>query len=108
MLGDAVWPDEVARVAAPMQAELAAQRDRLLAVLDAGGRALAPEDAALAQVSFDCWLSEARDTRNLDFGVPGKLRHRARAKPSRRWSPPGRRPTWCCSNRAATRWMPSG
>jgi OmpA-OmpF porin, OOP family len=66
MLGDAVWPDEVSRVPAAMQAELAPQRDRLLAVLDAGGRTLAPEDAALAQVSFDCWLSEARDTRNLD------------------------------------------
>jgi OmpA-OmpF porin, OOP family len=66
MLGDAVWPDEVARVAAPTQAELGPQRDRLLAVLDAGGRTLAPEDAALAQVSFDCWLAEARDTRNLD------------------------------------------
>jgi outer membrane protein OmpA-like peptidoglycan-associated protein len=66
MLGDAVWPDEVARAPAGLQPELAAQRERLLAVLDAGGRTLAPEDAALAQVSFDCWLSEARDTRTLD------------------------------------------
>ena len=66
MLGDAVYPDEVSRVPAALQPELAAQRDRLLAVLDAGGRVLAPEDAALAQVSFDCWLSEANDTRTLD------------------------------------------
>jgi OmpA-OmpF porin, OOP family len=66
MLGDAVWPDEVARGPAGFQAELATQRDRLLAVLDAGGRTLAPEDAARAQVSFDCWLSDARDTRALD------------------------------------------
>lgn len=66
MLGDAVWPDEVSRVPLAWQPEMAAQRDRLLAVLDAGGRVLAPEDAALAQVSFDCWLSEAKDTRTLD------------------------------------------
>ena len=66
MLGDAVWPDDVSRAPSALQPELAAQRDRLLTVLDAGGRALAPADAALAQVSFDCWLSEARDTRTLD------------------------------------------
>jgi OmpA-OmpF porin, OOP family len=66
MLGDAVWPDDVSRVPSGLQPELAAQRDRLLAVLDAGGRVLAPADAALAQVSFDCWLSEARDTKTLE------------------------------------------
>jgi outer membrane protein OmpA-like peptidoglycan-associated protein len=66
MLGDAVYPEEVSRVPAALQPELAAERDRLLAVLDAGGRTLAPEDAALAQVSFDCWLSEVKDTRTLD------------------------------------------
>ena len=39
MLGDAVWPDEVARACCAHAARSsAAQRDRLLAVLDAGGR----------------------------------------------------------------------
>jgi OmpA-OmpF porin, OOP family len=42
------------------------QSDRLLILLDAGGRVLAPQDAAMAQVSFDCWLSDARDTGRLD------------------------------------------
>lgn len=67
MLGDAVWPDDAAgsRVPSALQAELVAQRDRLLTVLDAGGWALAPADAALAQVSFDCWLSEAKATKSL-------------------------------------------
>lgn len=67
MLGDAVWPDDAAssRVPSALQPELVAQRDRLLTVLDAGGRALAPADAALAQVSFDCWLSEVRATKGL-------------------------------------------
>jgi OmpA-OmpF porin, OOP family len=66
MLGDAVWPDDVSRAPRALQPELAARRDRLLTVLDAGGRALAPADAALAQVSFDCWLSETRQARSLD------------------------------------------
>jgi OmpA-OmpF porin, OOP family len=68
MLGDAVWPDDPAhaRVPASLRPQLDEQRDRLLIFLDAGGRALAPEDAALAQVSFDCWLSEVEDTKQLD------------------------------------------
>lgn len=68
MLGDAVWPDDPtnARVPASLRAQLVEQRDRLLTVLDAGGRALAPEDAAMAQVGFDCWLSEVEGTKRLD------------------------------------------
>jgi hypothetical protein len=67
MLGDAVWPDDAASPQAPaaLQPELVAQRDRLLTVLDAGGRVLAPADAALAQVSFDCWLSDVRASKSL-------------------------------------------
>lgn len=67
MLGDAVWPDDAAgsRVPSALQPQLVAQRDRLLTLLDAGGRVLAPADAALAQVSFDCWLSEVKATRTL-------------------------------------------
>jgi OmpA-OmpF porin, OOP family len=68
MLGDAVWPNDVSRAPTALQPELAARRDRLLAVLDAGGRAVAPADAALAQVSFDCWLSETREARSLASG----------------------------------------
>lgn len=67
MLGNPVWPDEVgARLPSGMRAELAARRDRLIAVLDEGGWAVAPKDAALAQVSFDCWLAETKANRNLD------------------------------------------
>jgi OmpA-OmpF porin, OOP family len=68
MLGDAVWPDDptTARVPASLRPELVAQRERLLAFLDAGGRVLAPEDAAMAQVSFDCWLSAVEGTNRLD------------------------------------------
>ena len=53
MLGDAVWPDDAAsaRMPASLQSELVEERERLVLVLDSGGRVLAPEDAALAQVS---------------------------------------------------------
>ena len=68
MLGDAVWPDDPmdARAPASLRPQLVEQKNRLLAFLDAGGRVLAPQDAAMAQVSFDCWLSEVKDTRRLD------------------------------------------
>ena len=67
MLGDRVLPEAAAgeRVPSALRPELVAQRERLLTVLDLGGRELAPADAALAQVSFDCWLSEAKDAGNL-------------------------------------------
>jgi OmpA-OmpF porin, OOP family len=68
MLGHAVWPDDPthARVPASLRPELVEQRDRLLNFLDAGGRVLAPQDAAMAQVGFDCWLSEVKDAKWLD------------------------------------------
>jgi OmpA-OmpF porin, OOP family len=68
MLGDAVPPDDAKSpfVPASFQPELVAQCDRLLTLLDAGGRVRAPEDAAMAQVSFDCWLSQVKDTKRLD------------------------------------------
>jgi outer membrane protein OmpA-like peptidoglycan-associated protein len=68
MLGDAVWPDDPAdaRLPASLRAQLDEQRDRLLIFLDSGGRALAPQEAAMAQVGFDCWLSEVEDTKQLD------------------------------------------
>jgi OmpA-OmpF porin, OOP family len=71
MLGDAVWPDDAASARMPassLQSELVEQRERLVLVLDSGGRVLAPEDAALAQVSFDCWLSQGKETKQLGSG----------------------------------------
>jgi OOP family OmpA-OmpF porin len=68
MLGDAVWPDDPAnaRVPASVRPELLEHRDRLLTLLDGGGRVLAPQDAAMAQVGFDCWLSDVKGTKRLD------------------------------------------
>lgn len=42
-------------------AELAPARDDLVAVLEGGGRLLAPEAAAAAQAAFDCWAQEAEE-----------------------------------------------
>ena len=68
MLGNAVWPDDAASAGVPgsLRPELVEQRERLVLFLNAGGRALAPQDAALAQVSFDCWLSQVKKTKLLD------------------------------------------
>jgi outer membrane protein OmpA-like peptidoglycan-associated protein len=68
MLGNAVWPDDAtnAGVPASLRPELVEQRERLVLFLNGGGRALAPQDAALAQVSFDCWLALVKETKLLD------------------------------------------
>ena len=68
MLGDAVWPDDPAhgRVPAALRPQLLEHRERLLTLLDGGGRVLAPPDAAMAQVGFDCWLSDVKGTKRLD------------------------------------------
>lgn len=60
MLGREVWPDKVAsrKLVADYRPELIAWRERLLDALEANGRARTPDDAAAAQVAFDCWLSE--------------------------------------------------
>jgi len=68
MLGDLVYPDRVTWVPRQSQDELIEQRERLLLFLDAGGRELVPEDAADAQVSFDCWLSDVKATAQLASG----------------------------------------
>jgi outer membrane protein OmpA-like peptidoglycan-associated protein len=66
MLGDLVFPDRVTWVPSGLQGELAEGRARLVRFLDAGGRDLVPEDAAEAQVAFDCWLSDAKASHQLD------------------------------------------
>jgi OOP family OmpA-OmpF porin len=60
MLGDTVWPDKVASRTVPpaRQADAVERRERLLRVLEGGGREAAPVDAAAAQTNFDCWLEE--------------------------------------------------
>lgn len=61
MLGNIVWPDRVAsREGLPPEArtEALAHRERLVNLLEFGGRVTAPADAAVAQVTFDCWLEE--------------------------------------------------
>jgi OOP family OmpA-OmpF porin len=68
MLGDLVDPDRVTWVPSGLQGELIEQRERLVLFLDAGARDLVPEDAAEAQVAFDCWLSDVKATHQLDSG----------------------------------------
>ena len=68
MLGNDVYPDRVTWVPSGAQRELDAQRARLLLFLDAGAWQVAPEEAAEAQVSFDCWLSDVKATGKLDSG----------------------------------------
>jgi OmpA-OmpF porin, OOP family len=68
MLGDLVYPDRVTYVPRGPQDELIEQRERLLLFLDAGARELVPEDAAEAQVAFDCWLADVKASAQLDSG----------------------------------------
>jgi OmpA-OmpF porin, OOP family len=68
MLGDLVYPDRVTFVPRGPQDELIEERERLLLFLDAGARELVPEDAAEAQVAFDCWLSDVKASGQLDSG----------------------------------------
>lgn len=60
LLGDVVRPDSVAdhEICLPWQPEALASRERLVALLDDGGRFQAPSAAAEAQVDYDCWLDE--------------------------------------------------
>jgi outer membrane protein OmpA-like peptidoglycan-associated protein len=61
MLGDVVYPDRVAShelPPGPAREEALALRYRLVEALEDGGRERTPVDAAIAQVNFDCWLSE--------------------------------------------------
>lgn len=50
--------------------ELTSARARLMAALEGGGRAKAPDDAADAQVMFDCWMQEAEEEIGPDHVEP--------------------------------------
>ena len=60
LLGDVVEPDSVADhdICLPWQPEALAARERLLSLLEQGGRFQAASTAAAAQVNYDCWLDE--------------------------------------------------
>lgn len=47
-------------------AELTSARDRLVKALDASGRSKLPQEAARAQVMYDCWLEELEENRQPD------------------------------------------
>ncbi len=60
LLGDVVRPDSVADhdICLPWQPDALAARERLVSLLESGGRFQAPGTAAEAQVDYDCWLDE--------------------------------------------------
>ena len=60
LLGDVVRPDSVADhdICLPWQPEALSARERLVNLLENGGRFQEPGTAADAQVDFDCWLDE--------------------------------------------------
>jgi OOP family OmpA-OmpF porin len=59
--GEPVLPEEVSGVSDDHAATLNDARGRLMAALDGGARESAPDIAAKAQVSFDCWLHETQE-----------------------------------------------
>jgi OOP family OmpA-OmpF porin len=54
------------RVPRDHQAELAAARDRLIAAFEADARVKAPQLAAQAQGSFDCWIEQQEENHQPD------------------------------------------
>ncbi|MGH1483229.1 MAG: OmpA family protein [Geminicoccales bacterium] len=60
LLGDIVRPDSVAdhEICLPWQPKALESRERLVNLLENGGRFQAPAAAADAQVDYDCWLDE--------------------------------------------------
>ena len=61
--GETVLPDEIAERTLPAGFidELTLARARLMGAFDQGGRKKAPENAANAQVAFDCWIERTED-----------------------------------------------
>ena len=66
--GEAVQPTMIKARNLPSDKEdmLAASRLRLMAAMAAGAADKAPEDAAHAQVMFDCWMQEQEENRQPD------------------------------------------
>ena len=58
--GEIVMPEETSNWMLPDdQAEVFTDaRDSLVSALDGGGREIAPDEAAIAQANFDCWIQE--------------------------------------------------
>jgi len=66
--GANVEPEDLANwdIPADKQAELAAARARLMTALNGGARDAKPQDAARAQVRFDCWVEEQDENHEDD------------------------------------------
>lgn len=56
--GDAVLPEPISDwdVEQPAISELSSARNRLIALYDIGARQIAPQESAIAQARFDCWI----------------------------------------------------
>lgn len=66
--GSEVQPEAVGdwRIPESMVQEFSDGRARLVSLLDASARTKAPEDAAIAQTRFDCWLEQQEEGHQLD------------------------------------------
>jgi len=63
--GDSVEPEiiEARKLPADKVAELSSARQRLVAAQASGATARKPQDAAAAQLAFDCWIQEQEENR---------------------------------------------
>ena len=61
--GQEVGPDALydRSIPASKRDELVQARKKLTTAISAGGRTRAPEDSAMAQTSFDCWIQEQEE-----------------------------------------------
>jgi OOP family OmpA-OmpF porin len=66
--GEVVLPEELANWDLPADKvdEMAAARQKLVGLLDNGGRDNAPEIAARAQAKFDCWVEQQEENHQPD------------------------------------------
>ncbi len=66
--GSEVQPEAVGdwRIPEALVPEFSDGRARLVSLLDASARTKAPEDAAIAQTRFDCWLEQQEEGHQLD------------------------------------------
>jgi OmpA-OmpF porin, OOP family len=66
--GEVVLPEELGNWDLPADKtdEMSAAREKLIGLLDAGGRDRAPEIAARAQAKFDCWVEQQEENHQPD------------------------------------------